>query len=127
MAQCAGQPGLAHAGRPADQHVVALPDPGAGSKRLEQTAVETARRAQIGVLDHRVLSQPGEVQPSAEPLIIARRDFTVDQQPKPVLARQIVGRRLVVHVEERVGHCGQAEATQALRHGVDQHRFSFQW
>ncbi len=82
--------------------MVAVADPATGGERLEQTAVETARRAQIGVLDHRVLSQSGEVQPSTEPLVVTRGDLMVDQQPKPVLARQIVGCRLVVHVEERV-------------------------
>jgi hypothetical protein len=32
-----------------------------------------------------------------------------------------------VHVEERVGHGGEAEAAQALGQGVDEHRASFQW
>src|ERR1700712_4250676 len=79
VAQRAGQPGFPHAGWPADQHVVAVADPATGGKRLEQTAVETARCAQIGVLDHRVLSQSGEVQPSAELLVVARRNLTIDQ------------------------------------------------
>jgi hypothetical protein len=87
----------------------------------------TQSRAQVGVLDHRGLSQPGVAQSSAEPLVLAGGCFAVDQQAEPVLARQIVGRRLVAHVEERVGHCGQTEVAQALRHGVDQHRFSFRW
>jgi hypothetical protein len=54
---------------------------------LEQASVETARRAQIGVLDHRVLSQPGKAQSSSQPLVVARRDLAVDQQAEPVLAR----------------------------------------
>jgi hypothetical protein len=32
-----------------------------------------------------------------------------------------VGRGLVAHVKERIGHCDQAKAAQALRRGVDQH------
>jgi hypothetical protein len=35
MTQRAGQPGLAHAGRPADQHVVAVADPATGGEGLE--------------------------------------------------------------------------------------------
>ena len=91
MAQRAGQPGFAHAGRAADQHVVAVADPATRRKRLEQASVETTRRAQIGVLDDRVLSQPGEVQPSAEPLVVSRRDLTVDQQAEPSLPQAVVG------------------------------------
>jgi hypothetical protein len=84
-------------------------------------------RRSASILDHRVLPQSGQAQPSAEPLVVARGHLAVDQQTEPVLTRQIVGRRLVAHVDERVGHRGQAKAAQALHHGMDQHRLSFQW
>jgi hypothetical protein len=39
----------------------------------------------------------GEVQPPTEPLVVAGGDLAVDQQAEPVLARQVVGRRLVAN------------------------------
>ena len=54
MAQRAGQPRFADPRWTSDQDVVAVADPATGGERLEQAAVETARRAQIGVLDYRV-------------------------------------------------------------------------
>jgi transposase len=51
----------------------------------------------------------------------------LEQQAEPVLAGQIVGRRIVLHIDERVGHRRKAEAAQALGHGVDQHGGSLQW
>jgi hypothetical protein len=31
-----------------------------------------------------------------------------------------------LHLEERVGHGGEAKASHAIGHGMDQHGFSFQ-
>jgi hypothetical protein len=45
-------------GRTADQHVAAVADAAAGRECLELAAVKPVWRAQIGVLDHCVLSQP---------------------------------------------------------------------
>jgi hypothetical protein len=41
--------------------------PATGGERREQATIETAWGAQIGVLDHRILSQPGKAQLAAEP------------------------------------------------------------
>jgi hypothetical protein len=127
VAERAGQPGFPGTGRAADQQMLAVADPAAGRERLEQATIEPARRAQIGVFYNGVLPQPGDVQSPTEPLVVARSHLAIDQQTEPVVARQIVGRRLVAQLEERVGHCGQAKAAQALRHGMDQHGSSFQW
>ena len=106
--------------------MLVLADPGAGGELLEQATIEPARRAQIGVLDHCVLAQPGLTQPASETLALPGGRLAVDQQAKPVFARQVIGGRVALHLDERVGHGGQAEAAQALDHGVDQHGISFQ-
>ena len=94
---------------------------------MEQGAIQAAWRAEIGVLDHRALAQARLAQPSAETLVVARGHLAVEQQAEPVLARQVGGGRVELHLQERVGHGGQAEGAQALGQGMDQHRLSFQW
>jgi len=46
-------------------------NPVAGCEFVEQRTVQAARGAEVGVLDHRVLAQPGQAQSSAKPLIVA--------------------------------------------------------
>ena len=45
----------------------------------------------VGVLDHGALAQLGMGEPAAQPLVLARGGLSVDQQTKPVLARQFIG------------------------------------
>lgn len=90
--------------------------PGAGRESLEQAAIEAAWGAQSSALDHHVLPQPGVAQSSAEPLVRAATSWST-RRPQPVLARQIVGRRLIVHVAERVA------SAKPGRHGMGRHRF----
>jgi hypothetical protein len=66
-------------------------------------------------------------EPSAEAFVVARGCLAVEQQAEPVLAREVGGSGMVLHLEERIGHGGHAEAAQALGQRVDQHRLSFQW
>ena len=107
--------------------MLAVTDPVTAGEFVEQGAVQAARRAEVGVLDHRVLAQPGLAQPPAEPLVVARGHFAVEQQAEPILAREVGGGRTVLHLEERIGHGGHAEGAQALGQRVGQHRLSFQW
>src|SRR6185437_2910034 len=107
--------------------MLAVADPATGGQRLEQAPIEPAWRTQVGVLDHRVLSQAGQAQSSTEPLVVARGHLAIDQQTEPVLTRQIVARRLLAHVDKRVGHRAQAKAAQALQLGMAQYRLSLQW
>src|SRR5438270_11379508 len=100
-------------------------DPVTRGELLEQGTIEPARHAEVGVLDDCVLPQSGLAQSAAQPLVLAARGFPVEQQAEPVLTGEITGRRIVLHVDERVGHRSQAEAAQALGHWVDQHGFSF--
>jgi len=50
----------------------------------------------------------------------------VEQQPEPVLAGEVGGVGTALHVDQGIGHGGQAKAAQALGKGMDQHRLPFQ-
>ena len=70
MAERAGQPTLADAGRAADDQIVVRVDPIAGDELLEQGAIEAAGGAVIDILDGRLLAQPGIAQPGGELLVV---------------------------------------------------------
>jgi len=59
--------------------------------------------------------------------LLSRGDLALEQEAEPVLARQLGGGRVELHLQERVRHGGHAEGAQALGQGMDQHRLSFQW
>src|SRR5512135_49298 len=86
VAKSAGQPALADAGRPADDEMVMVADPAAGRELLEQQAIEAARRAEVGVLDHGGLAQPRVAQPAGEPPVLAAGRLAVGEQAEPVRA-----------------------------------------
>ena len=71
VAERAGEPALADAGRAADDQVLVRVDPVAGDELLEQRAVEAARRAIVDVLDDGLLAQAGVPQPGVQPLVVA--------------------------------------------------------
>ena len=107
--------------------MLALTDPVTASEFVEQGAVQTAWCAEVGILDHRGLTQSRLAEPSRKALVVARGHFAVEQQAEPVFARELGGGRRDLHLKERIGHGGHAEAAQALGQRVDQHRFPFQW
>src|SRR5271154_1197521 len=104
-----------------------MTDPVTASEFVEQGTVQTARCTEVGVFHYRGLTQPGLTEPSAETLVVARGRLAVDQQAEPVLARELGSGRIRLHLKERIGHGGHAEAAQALGQRVDEHRLSFQW
>jgi hypothetical protein len=110
----------------ANYQMLAVADPATSGELLEQRAIEPARRAEVGILDDRALPQSGVAQSSIEPLVLSAGRLAIEQQAEPVLAGDVVGRRGVLHLDERVGHRGQAEATQAIDQGMDQHGSPFQ-
>ena len=80
---------------------------------------------QVDVLDNGGLAQPSLAQAASEALVLAAGRFAVDEQPKPILARQLGGVGSVLQLDEGVGHGGKAECAQPLDRGVD--HLSFQW
>jgi hypothetical protein len=107
--------------------MLAVTDPVAACEFVEQRTVQATRRMEVGVLDHGALTQSGVAEPSGETLVVARGYLVVEQQAEPVLAREVGGGGIALHLEECIGHGGHAEAAQAFGQRVDQHRFSFQW
>src|SRR5208337_966623 len=99
--------------------MLALADPVTACKLVEQSTVEAAWCAEVGVLDHRVLAQACLAQPAAQPFVLSAGDLAVEQQAEPVLAREVGSGRVAQHLEERVGHGGHAKAAQALGKGMD--------
>ena len=107
--------------------MLAVADPVAAGEFVEQRTVEAARRPEVGILDHRILAQPGLAQP--RPRRLLSRAVTSRSSSRPSQSSRVrsAAAGVVLHFEERIGHGGQAEAAQPLGQGVDQHRLSFQW
>ena len=70
VAEGAGDPALADAGGAGDEQVVLARDPVAVAELGEEGALDTARRAQIDILDDSSLAQGGELQAGDEPLVV---------------------------------------------------------
>lgn len=105
-----------------------LADPFTAREVEEESTVEAAVGAKIDVLDDGRLAQPGLAQTAGEPLVLAAGRFAVDEQPEPILAAEFAGIGSVVQLDKGIGHGGEAERSQALDRGVDQHRISSgQW
>ena len=84
MAEGAGQPAFADAGRAAQDQIVVRVDPFALGELVEQGAVEAARDAVIDILDDGAVAQPGVAQSGGEALVAAMGDLAIDQQAEPV-------------------------------------------
>ena len=114
VAERAGDPALADAGRADDQQVLLAVDPVAGDELGEQGSVEAARGAQIDVLDDGGLPQRGELQARGEALVLALDRLAVDHQGETLLEGECGDVGLAALVVEGLGHAGQAEGDQAF-------------
>ena len=125
VAERAGDPALADAGRPGDQEPFGAFDPVAGDELLEQGAVDAARGSQVDVLDDGVLAQRGELEARGQALGVALGRLAIDHQADPLLEGEggDVGRSALVL--EGLGHSGQAEGDQTFMGGMGEHRVSF--
>ena len=79
MAKGASQPRLADSGWPDDHQMVMIANPLATGERLEESAVEAARGAEVDILDHGGLAQSGFAQTAREALVLAAGRLAVDQ------------------------------------------------
>ena len=59
-------------------------DPFAGSKLVEQGAIEAARGTVIDVLDDGMVAQSGIAQPRCETFVAAMGDLAIDEQAEPI-------------------------------------------
>jgi len=114
VAERRGEPALADAGRAADQQVGMIVDPAALDKLGEQRAVDAARGTVVDVLDARLLAQFRVAQAGGEPLVVAQRGFTFEQQREPFGVAEACGLASCFDVGEGLGHAVEAEGVEAV-------------
>ena len=124
MAERAGKPTLADAGRADDEQVLVSLDPVAGDELVEQCLVEAARRLHVDILDDGVLAQAGEAQAADQPLVLALGGLAVDQQREPLLEGKRGDVGLSLLFLEGLRHAGEPERDEAVEGGMGQHRLS---
>src|ERR1700758_1481225 len=128
MAECTSQPRFADNSRTDETKMMMLADPFAAGKFEEESTVEPAVGAEVDVLDHRRLAQPGLPQAAGQALVVAAGRLAIGEQPKPIFATEFAGIRSVLQFDKGISHGREAERAQALDRGVDQHRISSgQW
>jgi hypothetical protein len=91
----------------------------------EEGPLDTARRAQIDILDDGNLAQGGELQACDESLVVALRDFAIDHEAEPHLEGERCGIGLALLIVEGFGHAGKSEGGEAFMGVVDEHEVSF--
>ena len=125
LADGAGEPAFADAGRADEGQIVVGVDPLALGELLEQGAVEPARGAVVDVFDARLLAEFGGAQPRRQPFVAPKRGFPIEQQGEPVVAVESL--RLVGLGEfgEGLGHSVKAEGVELVEGRMfEQGRFS---
>ena len=120
VAERRGEPALADAGRAADQQVGMVVDPAALDKLGEQRAIEAARGAVVDVLDARLLAQLRVAQAGGEPLVVAQRGFTFEQQREPFGVTEACGLAGCFDIGEGLGHPVEAEGVEAVESRMDE-------
>jgi hypothetical protein len=109
LAEGAGNPGLADAGRASDQQILLAFKPFALCKPLEQSTVETAVGTVVDILRSRDLTQTGEAQPCLQPLVIALQNLAIGQHRQTILEAKLCAVGLSRLFFERVEHADQAK------------------
>jgi hypothetical protein len=88
VAEGAGNPAFAEPGCPCDEQVLVSVDPVAADESGEDSAIDTAWRAQIDVFHACALAQRGELEAGRETFGVALGGFAVDEEPDALLERQ---------------------------------------
>src|SRR5882672_10873617 len=125
VAERAGDPALAGAGRAADQQALVPCDPIAGNELGEQCLVETARRLHVDVLDDCRLAQARELQSAYKPLVLALDRLAVDHEREALLEDERGNVGLLALLLQRLGHASEPQRHQAIMCGMREHRLSF--
>ena len=124
VAEGAGKPTFADAGRPAQDQIVVRVDPFAADELVEQRAVEAARGTVIDVLDDGLLAQPGIAQPGGEPLVAAMGDLAIEEQAKPFGVGQARAFAGGFEFGEGLGHAGKPELGELIEGRMGEQRHS---
>ena len=96
-------------------------DPLAGGELEEQGTIEAAMCSEVDILDSRGLAQPSLAQTAGEALVLATGRLAIDEQPEPILPRQLGSIGGVLQLDEGIGHGGKTECAQPLDSRMDQH------
>jgi len=121
MAEGAGQPSFARAGRARDEQILMALDPFAGREPLEQSAIETAGGTVIDVLRRCLLAQAGEPEAGGQALAVAFQRLALDQHGQPILEAEFGGVGMASLLLEAACHAGEPKLAQAVGGGVGQH------
>ena len=120
VAESTSKPTFADAGWPAQDQIVVRVDPFAGSKLVEQGAIEAARGTVIDVLDDGMVAQSGIAQPRCETFVAAMGDLTIDAQAEPIGLGE--GRAFAGGFEfgKGLGHAGKPKLGELIEHRMGQ-------
>ena len=121
LANGAGEPALADAGRADEGQIVVSVDPLALGEFLEQGAVEPARRAVVDVFDARLLTEPGGAQPRRQPFVAPQRGFPIKQQGEPVVAVDPLSLFCFREFGEGFRHAVEAKGVELIKSGMFEH------
>ena len=121
LADGAGQPALADAGRADQGQIVVGVDPFALGELLEQGAVETPGGTIIDIFDARLLTQFGGAQPRRQAFVPPPGRLPVEEQGEPVGVGDVL--RLVSRGEvgESLGHSIKAEGVKLIEGWMFEH------
>ena len=114
------EPGLAD-----DDQVLVLGDPVASDQLGEQRLVEAARRLHVDIFDDGVLPEPGELQATDEPFVLALDGLAIDEQTEPLLEREGGDIGVAPLLFESFRHSCEAERDEPLFSGMREHCTSF--
>ena len=118
VAERAGKPTFADAGRAAQDQILVGVDPVAVGELLEQRAIEAARGAVIDILDDGLMAQPGIAQPGEQALVAAIADLAIEQQAEPFGMGERRGFAGCFELGEGLGHAGKPELVQLIEGGM---------
>src|SRR3954447_15278090 len=123
IAQGTGDPGLARAGRPSQDHVAVLGDPAAGEQIADQPLVQAAARFQIEVLETGRLTQASALEPHFQGGVGPVSRFPLDQQSELIIEVELAAVVQPDQLLQRPGHTEQTQGLQLFQIGV-MHGFS---
>ena len=112
MAEGAGEPAFARAGRPDEQQNFMLPNPVAGGESEEERAIEPALDAEVHIFDAGRMTEARDLEESREPAVVATELLAVDEEGEAFVEGQGRDLREAGLVSQGLGHAGEPERVQ---------------
>src|SRR6266508_1636828 len=121
VGESASEEGLAATGSAVNDQILSGTDPIAAGEACQLTAIESAARAEVDVLEAGALFEGGHLQQTCESAIITMHDFAIEQQAEALFEAEAGGRALRELLGERGGHAIELEPVQCIEGGLDEH------